>query len=386
MWVSNGTANGTHEVSLSGADSGGIFAYATTANASPDFTGVGNYVLFNGSYDNTAFPEQTESQGLWAFDETALTATQLVVPRTPQDPSPAFDPQNMFSYAGTVYFLGYGTHGATPAAFIPDLWVTDGTVAGTHDIGEGVAEATEGLFPQYFAAVGGRVAFSGYSGPNLIRNELWVTNGTTAGTIRLTSTTPAAEGVYGITPQFLTSFGDRIVFSGGGIDGSSIRGLWISDGTADGTHELTVAGASNSGLFAAGVSPNFTAYGDTALFAGRDVAGLIGLWRTDGTNTQEIWSGAISITSQHGLDPKNFSVVDGKVLFTGYDNDGNSALFEYNGTTVTELSVNGAQQYTFNPSAVTPMQDALPEEQAPCFCRGTRILTEAGVGYGLECP
>src|SRR5205823_2175138 len=102
-------------------------------------------------------------------------------------------------------------------------------------------------------------------------------------------------------------------------------------------------------------SPGFTAYGDTVLFAGRDAAGLIGLWRTDGTNTQEIWSGAISITSQHGLDPKNFSVVDGKVLFTGYDDDGNSALFEYDGATVTELSVAGAAPYTFNPTAVTPM-------------------------------
>src|SRR5436190_7077722 len=78
--------------------------------------------------------------------------------------------------------------------------------------------------------------------------------------------------------------------------------------------------------------------------------------------------------------PKQFQHRRREGLFTGYDTsgvNGSSALFETDGSTVQKLTVTGAQQYSFLPSAVTPMQGSLPAEVV-CFAAGTGILTPRG--------
>jgi ELWxxDGT repeat protein len=65
-----------------------------------------------------------------------------------------------------------------------------------------------------------------------------------------------------------------------GIDTAANHGLWMSDGTAAGTHELTgITGASAGGL-----NPgDFTVFNGEALFAANNTAGATGLWVTNGT-------------------------------------------------------------------------------------------------------
>lgn len=60
-----------------------------------------------------------------------------------------------------------------------------------------------------------------------------MTNGTVAGTTELT-----AAGAAGINflPLDFTVFGNRVLFSGVGAQG---RELWVTDGTSAGTSELT---------------------------------------------------------------------------------------------------------------------------------------------------
>jgi hypothetical protein len=66
----------------------------------------------------------------------------------------------------------------------------------------------------------------------------------------------------------------------GGIGTSGKDGLWITDGTPDGTTELAVANADASG----GLAPqDMTQFGSNVLFNGTDTAGYSGLWETDGT-------------------------------------------------------------------------------------------------------
>src|SRR5260370_6483772 len=128
LWVSDGTAGGTHEVSVGGAYSAGIFANATVAP--PDFTGIGNVVLFNGESEGQ---DQAQTvQGLWAFNGT--TATLLdPISGSSYGIAPGFDPQHMFVFGREVLFLAEGTRGVGDA-FIPDLWVTNGTGGWTLDI------------------------------------------------------------------------------------------------------------------------------------------------------------------------------------------------------------------------------------------------------------
>ena len=66
-----------------------------------------------------------------------------------------------------------------------------------------------------------------------------------------------------------------LLFSG--YDANGNDGLWVSDGTAAGTHELTgITGAHGAGN---GVAPsNIAALNEGALFSGEDASGVFGLW------------------------------------------------------------------------------------------------------------
>ncbi len=57
------------------------------------------------------------------------------------------------------------------------------------------------------------------------------------------------------------------------------------------------------------------------LFAGFDASEQVGLWETDGTagGTHELTGIAGAYDTGLGLDPKDFSVDDGEVLFAGVD-------------------------------------------------------------------
>ena len=68
---------------------------------------------------------------------------------------------------------------------------------------------------------------------------LWVTDGSTGGTHELTGISEI-DPTHGLNPTDLTVFGSEVLFNG--VDASGLSGLWVTDGTAGGTHEL-VAGA-----------------------------------------------------------------------------------------------------------------------------------------------
>ena len=74
----------------------------------------------------------------------------------------------------------------------------------------------------------------------------------------------------------MTAF--RVVFVGD--DASGNRDLWVTDGTSAGTSELTVAGVGRLGLFPA----DFMVVGDKVLFEGQDANQAFNLWVTDGTS------------------------------------------------------------------------------------------------------
>ncbi len=110
---------------------------------------------------------------------------------------------------------------------------------------------------------------------------LWVTNGTVAGTYELTGIEGAnAAGLFGrgpagFVPDF-TPLNGAVLFRG--LDANGDLGLWVTNGTAAGTYELTgISGAYSGGLFS-GYFPAFTVLNGEVLFGGIDAAGNDGLW------------------------------------------------------------------------------------------------------------
>jgi hypothetical protein len=109
-----------------------------------------------------------------------------------------------------------------------------------------------------------------------------------------------------------------------GVDAAGLQGLLVTDGTPAGTHEITnISGAYSGGLFPPPINPDFTVFHGRVLFVGDytdiyDTTGL-GLWETNGTaaGTHEIFS----------LPSGGLTVFDNEVLFTGVDAAGNGRNF-----------------------------------------------------------
>src|SRR5262245_31429264 len=122
-----------------------------------------------------------------------------------------------------------------------------------------------------------------------------------------------------------------VMFAGlGTSDQFGLRGLWVTNGTAAGTHELTGI----SGVFPKGLDPgDITPFNGEVLFEGRDASGNIGLWVTDGTatGTHELNIGG-AYAGVAGLSPGFMTVFNGEVLFNGNDASNHRELWVTDGT------------------------------------------------------
>ena len=110
----------------------------------------------------------------------------------------------------------------------------------------------------------GRALFVGEdAGDNI---SLWTTDGTGAGTSELTVAGANANGLFfNVAEPDFTILGNKVLFAGQDANGNS--NLWVTDGTSAGTSELAVTGANSAGLFdlayfPAGFSPGFTVLGN----------------------------------------------------------------------------------------------------------------------------
>jgi ELWxxDGT repeat protein len=103
--------------------------------------------------------------------------------------------------------------------------------------------------------------------------ELWVTDGTAEGTHALADLQPGARGS---DPTSGTVADGKLFFTAD--DGSHGRELWVSDGTAEGTRLLEIA-AGEVGA----VPENLIAVGDRLLFTADDGSHGRELWVSDGT-------------------------------------------------------------------------------------------------------
>lgn len=176
------------------------------------------------------FPDVTYGKELWVSDGTA-SGTMMVKDIATGTAHGAFADQyyKVFPFNNKALFVA-----ETPAEG-KELWISDGTTAGTtlvKDINPGSAGSITG-FTQ-FTELNGKVYFraktaaSGY--------ELWVTDGTDAGTTMVVElNTSTADGAR---DDFQLAFNNQIYFKG--TDGTS-SGTWRTNGSA-GNKELIFAG------------------------------------------------------------------------------------------------------------------------------------------------
>ena len=118
-------------------------------------------------------------------------------------------------------------------------------------------------------------------------------------------------------------FNNEVLFNG--VDANGLSGLWVTDGTVGGTHEL-VAGAGGASD-PAGLNPtNITVSNGEVVFSGLDASGDMGLWVSDGTAAGTVRLTGIAGADLAGLAPSDLTVYNGEVLFRGLDQSGRAAV------------------------------------------------------------
>ena len=237
LWVSDGTANGTHIVADVVPGLGG--------SRPAWITDVGG-VLFFAGFDAMGSPS------IWRSYGSAAGTVQLKA-FSPDPVSPKVTtPSRLIALGAKLFFVASdGVHGYEP-------WTSDGSPAGTQmlaDVNPGAADGMSGnvtAFPKGSdlpAVASGRVYFAANDG--IHGTELWSSDGSTAGT---TMVADLAAGAAGSSPRWIQPFAAGVAFEASDSDGSAGK-LFVSDGTGAGTAQVPLNGPSGPGQNPLGLQP-----------------------------------------------------------------------------------------------------------------------------------
>jgi ELWxxDGT repeat protein len=209
---------------------------------------------------------------VWKTDGTAAGTQRLAQLPTP----PGFPPPADFVVAGdTVYFV------ATHPNLGRELWATDGTPEGTRVVKDIEPESSTSLHsnPKDLTPLGGKVIFTASTSAD--GRELWVSDGTADGTHMVADLFPGPGDAFPNAPLFTELNGFLYFRATDPVHGVE---LWRTDGTAEGTTLVTDLPAPWVGL-ARVATYQQKRVGDRLFFAGQDAVSGPGLWMTDGTGS-----------------------------------------------------------------------------------------------------
>jgi ELWxxDGT repeat protein len=308
QWRSDGTSTGTFQVLVPWAG--------------PDSSSLHQLLVWKNHLYVLALAD-AQTLGLWKSDGTAANTTLLQTWPAPPPGScgDSCNPSSFHSFGNVLLAVPANQEGKT--------WRTDGTVAGTRQLGSVRTGSTRGSQSrqQPFAVIDQKVFFSTRDSP--CTETLWRTDGTSPGTLPLTAlrtscdserAPPPARGVrVGSTllfvaqnsshgaelwrsdgtpagtflvkdilpgsssslPGSLTEVNGRLFFYAD--DGMNGRELWKSDGTAAGT--VLVKDIFPGGNGSSGTIPGYSSYGGKLTAVG----GLLYFTAEDGTHGEELW-------------------------------------------------------------------------------------------------
>lgn len=252
LWSTNAKLNGTFEV---------LDIEAGTGSSDPaDLCALDQIALFS------AF-DSTHGREIWRSDGSAQGTFLLrdVAPGTASS-----NPQGLVRLGQRVLWLATSPQGI-------DLWSSDGSPAGT-----AIIRNLSAIFARGFQVTeSGQLAFFVALTPNE-GAEIWRTDGTAAGTQLVIDLFPGPSGSLGQIEGGMDAFSrvitDRLIFAAD--DGVHGNELFVTDGTTAGTSLLSdvIPGAAGSNP-RLGASANGVAYFSCeAIGSGRE------LWRSDGTS------------------------------------------------------------------------------------------------------
>ncbi|WP_425614195.1 ELWxxDGT repeat protein [Anatilimnocola sp. NA78] len=331
MWFSNNRSDGrpvrsqspsrkTATLRVESLEARDLFAAEILRDVAPNagnsnaegYVRVGNLTYFTAN-DNTNGVE------LWITDGTDA-GTEMLMDIAPGAPSSS--PEELTEFQGKLYFTANDqVHGR-------ELWVTDGTVNGTQlviDI-DNIASSS----PDFLTVVGDELMFSAYDPTN--GDELWRFDGTTASMVA-----DLRPGSFGSTPDYLTNVNGTLFFSANNAD-SIGRELWRYDATngiqlVRNIADLSFESGNPQELIAVGDKLYFTAVGPSDNYFGRE------LYVSDGTTNgtymvQDINPGVADSNPMYMAD------VNGELWFSATTAAAGRELWKSDGTSPNTEIVN----------------------------------------------
>ncbi len=337
-WVSDGTAVGTLAL-LPGSD------------ATREFVTLGSEVLFISTADPTCAGGGLE---LFATDGTPGGTRQVI------DLNPGYEDgveRLLGVLGGRMMFVGHD--GFTGM----ELWDTDGTPAGTRLIADLSPESplsTDPSLEDAAFALGDQLLFVADDG--LVGQEIWITDGTAAGTRLLMDMLPGCFGQFGSPPvRWVGQIRDRAIFFARSAV-LATNSMWATDGTTAGTVQIGTA----SGPFRS--TGGSTEFAGGLVFFARSSSGRDGLWGTDGTT-----AGTRLIQDDLTQLGERFAQIGNALVFSADDSNTGAELWRTDGTTA------GTQQII---DLVSGRSGSRPEELTTV---GNEVFFRASDGVaGLE--
>jgi ELWxxDGT repeat protein len=286
--------------------------YAGAYNARISYLTAVNGVLAFRATDGSGY-------ALWVYDPTTGTATALL----DKDGNGIPEPGAMIVMDDKAYFSQYNDG---------VLYVTDGTPAGTFKLTATSAPAVSPL-PYGIDSSSGQALvvnhvlyFVGYESAS--GEELWKTDGTAAGTALVKD---IYEGSSGSNIAYMTEMGGKLYFSAEGYTGSTSTGyeLWVSDGTAAGTKPVGDINSASQGSF-----DWITTCNGQLFFAATNPTVGNELWVSDGDPTNA--TGTMLVKDiEPGTDssaPSYPICFKSKLFFRAYNHLSGNELYSSNGT------------------------------------------------------
>jgi len=305
LWKTDGTTAGTvmvKDINRNGEMILGAETFSTESSNPGDLTNCNGVLFFIA--DNG-----WDGEALWKSDGTAA-GTVLVKDIRPGDQE-RFG--HLANFGGKLIFSADdGVHGE-------ELWKSDGTADGTvlvKDINPGVNGSDPGLSAgndvSDFVVANGLVFFAANNGS---RSGVWASDGSPAGTRRITPTDWSSA-----LPTWLTAVGNAVFFVNWRAGGNeAIEELWKSDGTAAGTSMVRRFAAQSNRDVDLGSLANVNGSLVFSLYDTSPSDCSKSLWRSDGTAGGTLMLadlGRIQTKDSIGDDVLDYSVVNNGVLYT----------------------------------------------------------------------
>jgi ELWxxDGT repeat protein len=232
-----------------------------------------------------------------------------------------------------LYFTAF-----TPAAGT-ELMKTDGTAAGTVVVKD--IRPAGSSSPQRFLVVGNTLYFTADDGTH--GRQIWKTDGTEGGTQRV-SDIPNTDA--SMVPLPLGAVGGKLVFAARQAESSSSAGreLYITDGTPAGTtllKNINPSGGSYPGLTGNG-NPTAAVVNNMLYFPATDSLHGRELWRTDGTPDGTVLVAELA-PGTGSSSPTNLTEVNRNLYFTAQFDGFDTAVYRRDPTgVISEIPAPGA--------------------------------------------